>query len=42
MMSESDRGGPGSDVAVVVAARDCLDGALVAYNHHSLLVERYR
>lgn len=40
MSLESDD--PASDVAMVAAARDQLDRAMIAYNRHALLVDRYR
>lgn len=40
MSLESD--GPAADVAAVAAARDQLDRAMIAFNRHTLLGERYR
>jgi hypothetical protein len=42
MNHELDRDGPACEVAAVASARNRLDRAIVAYNRHSLLSERFR
>lgn len=42
MSAESNRNGPEGDVPAVAAARERLDRAMLGYNRHALLAERFR